>query len=161
MMYTQMEIAEEKQRTYALAFKAWRDAFSCAEALRQERERSEERCQRESRLLDDVSKAWGVMPEAEQGRAELHVDLPLLQLGVYSHYKDPSARYTVLGFIWHHDVQRPMVKYVSHTYGKECARALRGWPGVDPDGWNEPVRVNDLWVPRFRLEVVHPRVPGV
>jgi len=101
------------------------------------------------------------MSEEEQIRAELNVDLPAFYLGVYSHYKDPSAHYTAISFIWHHDVQRPMVKYVSHTYGKECTRPLRGWPGRDPDGWNDPVRVGDLWVPRFRLEVAHPRTLSV
>jgi len=54
-----------------------------------------------------------------------------------------------------------MVKYISHKYGKEDARPLRGRP-TDEDGWNECVQKEGLlqkegfYVPRFRLMKLHP-----
>lgn len=66
--------------------------------------------------------------------------------GLYRHYK--GHLYTALGLITHHETRRPMVKYVSHTYGGENVRPLHGWEG-DPDGWADPVPIDGKVVPRF------------
>lgn len=67
--------------------------------------------------------------------------------GLYKHYK--GGLYSALGLIIHHETRRPMVKYVSHTYGGESVRPLIGWPR-DPDGWNNWVDSGDgVQVRRF------------
>ncbi len=109
--------------------------------------------ERESPLLDRAFKAWRGLSDQEQVRAEIEVDVAALALGVYVHYA--RGEYTVTGFIAHHETQRPMVKYISHAYGKENARPLRGWPS-DADGWNDPVFRDGLWIPRFRLMKLSP-----
>lgn len=68
------------------------------------------------------------------------------RLGLYRHYK--GGLYTALGLITHHE-GKPLVRYVSHTYGGERVRPLLGWPG-DPDGFlnRVPLEEGDL-VTRF------------
>lgn len=68
------------------------------------------------------------------------------QPGLYRHYK--GGLYTAVALVTHHETNRPMVLYVSHTYGGLRVRPLDGWPG-DPDGWNVPVEVDGAEVARF------------
>lgn len=146
---------------YALAFTAWDDARM--RWLHQRDEFVNERRAasdvwtlepgHESELLERVRRTWSTLSLEEQQIVEMTVDVPALRLGVYVHHG--GGEYTVTGLIWHHETQRPMVKYISHKYGKENARALRGWP-IDPDGWNESVLKEGLYVPRFRLMKLHP-----
>jgi hypothetical protein len=147
---------------YAQAFGAWDDA-----TMRWLRQRDELMSDKrvasdvwtlepghESELLERVRRTWAALSTDEQRAVELAVDVPALRLGVYVHHG--GGEYTVTGLIWHHETQRPMVKYISHKYGKENARALRGWPKIDEDGWNECVQKEGLLVPRFRLMKLHP-----
>ncbi len=109
--------------------------------------------QHESELLEQVRRTWAALSREAQRVLELELDMQALRLGVYVHHS--GGEYTATGFIWHHETQRPMVKYVSHKYGKENARPLRGWPTIDEDGWNECVQKEGLYVPRFRLTKLH------
>ena len=146
---------------YREAFGAWDDATmrwirQRDEFLNEKRAASDVwtlDADRESQLLDRIRHAWAALSPDEQQVVELAVDVPALRPGVYVHHR--GDEYTVTGLIWHHEVQRPMVKYISHKYGKENARALRGWP-TDKDGWNECVQKEGLNVPRFRLMKLHP-----
>jgi len=52
--------------------------------------------------------------------------------GLYRHYK--GGLYTAIALVTHHETRKPMVLYVSHTYGGMNVRPLYGWRG-DPDGW--------------------------
>jgi hypothetical protein len=52
--------------------------------------------------------------------------------GLWRHYK--GGLYTALFLATHHDARRPMVVYISHTYGGPNVRPLLGWEG-DQDGW--------------------------
>ncbi len=68
--------------------------------------------------------------------------------GLWRHYK--GGLYTVLGTVTHHETRKPMVLYISHTYGGANVRPVRGWEGdfecdsgccQDMDGWLDPVLV--------------------
>lgn len=72
--------------------------------------------------------------------------MTIVQLGLWQHYK--GGLYTVIGTGTHHETRKPMVMYVSHTYGGINLRPVRGWPG-DPDGWNDSVEHEGKRVPRF------------
>lgn len=58
--------------------------------------------------------------------------------GLWKHYK--GGLYSVIALVTHHETRRPMVLYVSHTYGGNNVRPLRGWEG-DQDGWLDEVEV--------------------
>ncbi len=56
--------------------------------------------------------------------------------GLYRHYK--GGLYTAICLVTHHETRKPMVLYVSHTYGGMNVRPLHGWEG-DLDGWEDVV----------------------
>lgn len=159
-----LDADRDAYRLYGDAFAAWHDA-----RLRHLHDQDVPRenfaaglspfvldAERESTLLDRLDKAWKSLGAEAQALAEIEFDAAALKLGVYVHYA--RGEYTVTGLIAHHETQRPMVKYISHAYGKENARPLRGWPS-DADGWNDPVFRDSLWRPRFRLAKVSPFDP--
>lgn len=61
--------------------------------------------------------------------------------GLYRHYK--GGLYTAIALVTHHQTRKPMVLYVSHTYGGMNVRPLHGWEG-DPDGWVDEVDISTL-----------------
>ena len=73
--------------------------------------------------------------------------------GLYRHYK--GGLYTAICLVTHHETRKPMVLYVSHTYGGMNVRPLHGYTvrpdGVkdfgwseDPDGWADEVDISTL-----------------
>ena len=73
--------------------------------------------------------------------------------GLYRHYK--GGLYTAICLVTHHETRKPMVLYVSHTYGGMNVRPLHGYTerpdGVrdygwkeDPDGWADLVNVSPV-----------------
>ncbi len=76
--------------------------------------------------------------------------------GLYRHYK--GGLYTAICLVTHHETRKPMVLYVSHTYGGTNVRPLYGWEG-DADGWADVVHVPSVdggtWN-RPRFEYVGP-----
>ena len=77
--------------------------------------------------------------------------------GLYRHYK--GGLYTAIALVTHHETRKPMVLYVSHTYGGMNVRPLHGWEG-DPDGWADIIEGSPLDPERFpgrpRFEYVGP-----
>jgi len=68
--------------------------------------------------------------------------------GLYRHYH--GGLYTAICLVTHHETRKPMVLYVSHTYGGLNVRPLHGWLG-DVDGWDDLVKVDDQHVRRFQF----------
>jgi hypothetical protein len=66
--------------------------------------------------------------------------------GLYRHYK--GGLYTALQLVAHHETRKPMVLYVSHTYGGVSVRPLVGWRG-DKDGWSDLVQHKGGYTTRF------------
>lgn len=81
--------------------------------------------------------------------------------GLWRHYK--GGLYTAIGLVTHHETRKPMVLYVSHTYGATNVRPLHGWTDEhpfsggdpkDPDGWLDFVPMPEepvLKVARFEF----------
>ena len=80
-----------------------------------------------------------------EGAAVSTID-ELFKPGLYRHYK--GGLYTAVCLVTHHETRRPMVLYVSHTYGGTNVRPLAGWPG-DQDAWLGYVRHEGDLVARF------------
>lgn len=96
--------------------------------------------------LRELSFQWASIRDDRKLAAEQEVDVALFRPGLYSHFR--HGFYSATKLVTHHDCRRPMVIYVSHTYGGENARPLRPWP-TDPDGWNDIVDVQGVLKPRF------------
>ncbi len=75
--------------------------------------------------------------------------------GLYRHYM--GGLYTAIALVTHHETRKPMVLYVSHTYGGMNVRPLFGWDG-DPDGWADRVDVSTTNEPHevLRFQFIGP-----
>jgi hypothetical protein len=71
--------------------------------------------------------------------------------GLYRHYK--GGLYTAICLVTHHETRKPMVLYVSHTYGGMNVRPLSGSHG-DPDGWADTMDTALLDTDLARGEIV-------
>jgi len=97
-------------------------------------------------MLRELRSQWAFLREDRKLVAEQEVDVALFRPGLYAHFR--HGIYTATKLVTHHDCRRPMVIYVSHTYGGENVRPLRPWP-TDPDGWNDVVDVQGVAKQRF------------
>lgn len=78
--------------------------------------------------------------------------------GLYRHYK--GGLYTAIALVTHHETRKPMVLYVSHTFGGMNVRPLHGWEG-DLDGWADVVKEAsaidpERFPPKQRFEYIGP-----